>query len=140
MTTRGLGFWTSLQTSKHLLQLLKILNYMDLVQDWTLLNFTKTLTSRQTTFMSIRLSNLKVDSNLLCNCLCILNGRVKIDLLNKPYLSFKFACKKLFQRQRSRGNCFKTEFSWAHIKCMHSLLTQCNQVMIGGMKRPSLQL
>ena len=60
------------------------MNKAEPVKDWITLNFNISLTSRQTTFSTIRSNNFEIGGNLLCNRLCILNGKIELSELNKP--------------------------------------------------------
>ena len=81
---------------KHALQLYRVLNNMKPVYDWTVLNFTQSLTSRQTKLMAIKTNNFKVGFDLLCNRLSIKNGKFELTKLNKQFVSYKVGCKNLF--------------------------------------------
>ena len=78
-----------LQLYKHSLLLYRVLNHREPSNDWLMLNFNQTLTSRQSTFRTICSNNFKVGNNLLCNCLNILNNKVNLNWLNMLFNSYK---------------------------------------------------
>ena len=82
---------------KHSVKLCKFYNHKKPIFDWLTINFMQTVvTSRQTTLFAVKSNKLCVGNNLLCNQLSILNGEIKLDMLNLSFHSYKVACKKLF--------------------------------------------
>ena len=64
--------------------------------DWTDLNFNNTLTRRETNFSCIKENNYRVGLNKLSNRYSILNGKIPLQWLNLPKLSYKLKCKSNF--------------------------------------------
>jgi endonuclease/exonuclease/phosphatase family metal-dependent hydrolase len=78
------------------LLLYKIYNEKLPTNEWEHLNFDQYFTSRQINFMTNLTNKSNCGKNALCNRLHILNGMIKLNLLNSNINIFKIECKKLF--------------------------------------------
>lgn len=78
------------------LLLFKTFNDKFPLQEWTQLNFSIILTTRQSKFAINRNNRLCVGNNAICNRLNVLNDKIPLTWLNKNYSLYKIECKKLF--------------------------------------------
>lgn len=78
------------------LLLFKTFNDKFPLQEWTQLNFSIILTTRQSKFAINRINRLCVGNNAICNRLNVLNDKIPLTWLNKNYSLYKIECKKLF--------------------------------------------
>ncbi len=78
------------------LLLFKTFNDKFPLQEWTQLNFSIIITTRQSKFAINRNNRLCVGNNAICNRLNVLNDKIPLTWLNKNYSLYKIECKKLF--------------------------------------------
>ena len=78
------------------LMLFKVINENIPLDEWTHLNFSQTLTSRQTNFICNKNNVLKVGLNALTNRFHAINNKIPLEWLNLNINSFKVKCKNLF--------------------------------------------
>ena len=80
---------------KHAIVLYNVYNNQIPKDDWVDLNFNQILTSRQTTFKTLKSNNFKVGNNKLISRLATLNGKITLSDLNLTLNNFKCKYKKL---------------------------------------------
>ena len=78
------------------LQLYKLFNGCEPINDWLSLNHNLVLTRRQQFFEITSHSTYRMGSNFLSNRLQCLNKQIPLPWLNLPLSSFKLKCKNLF--------------------------------------------
>ncbi len=81
---------------RHALTLYKILNSHDYSLEWCSINFNQIFTSRQTNFMAVNNSVLKVGQNAFANRTFKLNNKIPLSWFNNGVETFKIKCKKEF--------------------------------------------
>ena len=85
---------------KYALLLHKLYNKQIPQMDWIEVNFTQTLTSRETVFDSIKYNCTKIGNNILTTRLTVLNKKIKLEDLNLNLNSFKVNTNKFLSLLR----------------------------------------
>ena len=93
-TTCKTATLNQLMINKLALCLFKLYNTDFNSVEFSLLNFNQVITSRQTTFRTIKINRTRIGLNLLTNRLYHINGDVPLELLNLSIGTFKVKCKK----------------------------------------------
>ena len=81
---------------KHSLELYRLYNREDSVEDWVDLNVQQNINSRSPKIQIVDLSRLKVGKNVLLNKLTSVNNLISFEWLNLWFDIYKLKCKSLF--------------------------------------------